>query len=85
MMATVTAPPDGRSQVLELVRIFEGRILNVGHDSVLISLDGSPDKLDDFENLLRPFGICAIQRTGRVALPRLEQRAPLVAVDDAVA
>ncbi len=85
MMATVTAPPDGRSQVLELVRIFEGRILNVGHDSILISLDGSPDKLDDFESLLRPFGICAIQRTGRVALPRLDQRAPLVAVDDAVA
>ena len=76
LLATVAAAPDGRSQVLELVRIFEGRILNVGHDSILISLDGSPDKLDDFENLLRPFGICAIQRTGRVALPRLEQRAP---------
>jgi acetolactate synthase-1/3 small subunit len=83
LLITVCAPPDRRSQVLELVQIFEGRILNVGHESLLISVDGEPGKLDDFENLLRPYGIEAIQRTGRVALPRLQQRpatAPLSAV-----
>jgi len=85
LIVTVSALPEGRSQVLELVRIFEGRILNVGHDSILISLDGSPDKLDDFEQLLAPFGIIAIQRTGRVALPRLEQRTPLAIVDSQAA
>jgi acetolactate synthase I/III small subunit len=74
LLVTVAAAPDGRGQVLELVQIFEGRILSVGHESLLISLDGAPEKLDDFENLLRPFGIEAIQRTGRVALPRLQQR-----------
>ena len=84
LLVTVAATTEGRSQVLELVRIFEGRILNVGHDSILISIDGSPSKLDDFESLLRPFGIVAIQRTGRVALPRLEQRAPLQLVEDDV-
>jgi acetolactate synthase-1/3 small subunit len=83
LLATVAAVPDQRSQVIELAQIFEARILNVGHDSILLSLDGSPDKLDDFENLLRPYGIRAIQRTGRVALPRLEQRAPLAIVEDA--
>jgi acetolactate synthase I/III small subunit len=83
LLATVSATPAGRSQVVELVQIFEGRILNVGHDSVLVSLDGSPDKLDDFEQLVRPYGIIAIQRTGRVALPRLRQEAPLHVVDDA--
>jgi acetolactate synthase-1/3 small subunit len=82
LLATVSASPEERSQVIELVQVFEGRILNVGHDSILITLDGSPSKLDDFENLLRPYGIVAIQRTGRVALPRLEQRAPLSAVTD---
>ena len=85
LIVTVSALPEGRSQVLELVRIFEGRILNVGHDSILISLDGSPDKLDDFEQLLAPFGIIAIQRTGRVAVPRLEQRTPLAIVDSQAA
>jgi len=84
LLATVDAEPKERSEVIELVQVFEGRILNVGHDSILISVDGSPTKLDDFENLLRPYGIRAIQRTGRVALPRLEQRAPLAVVEDAV-
>ncbi|MBI1843163.1 MAG: hypothetical protein HYR89_00900, partial [Actinobacteria bacterium] len=35
-----------------------------------------PGKIDDFEDLLRPFGIVELQRTGRVALPRLEREAP---------
>ena len=39
-----------------------------------MSLEGHPDKVDDFEELLRPYGIVELQRTGRVALPKLEQR-----------
>ena len=84
LVATIAAPAESRSQVVELVQIFEGRILNVGQDAILISLDGSPEKLDDFESLLRPYGIEAMQRTGRVALPRLHKRASLQVVDDQV-
>jgi len=36
----------------------------------------APEKVDDFEELLRPYGIVELQRTGRVALPRLERTAP---------
>ena len=75
LMATVKAPPQGRSQVLELIGIFGGQVLNVGVAELMVSLDGTPAKLDDFEELLRPLGIVAIQRTGRVALPRLERAA----------
>jgi acetolactate synthase I/III small subunit len=73
LLCTVKAAPDVRSQVLELVQVFEGRILGVGHDEVTISLDGHPGKIDDFEELLRPYGIVELQRTGRVALPKLER------------
>ena len=73
LMATVKAPPSGRSQVLELTGIFGGQVLNVGVGELMVCLDGTPAKLDDFEELLRPLGIVAIQRTGRVALPRLER------------
>jgi len=76
VLATVKAAPDQRSQVLELVQIFEGKILAVGHDQVTVSLDGHPQKIDDFEDLLRPYGIVELQRTGRVALPKLERQAP---------
>ena len=76
LLCTVKAAPEARSQVTELVQIFEGRILGVGHDELTVSLDGEPDRLDDVEGLMRPFGIVELQRTGRVALPKLERTAP---------
>ena len=76
LIATVRAEPAVRSQVLELVQVFEGRILGVGSGALQLSLEGHPDKIDDFEELLRPFGIVELQRTGRIALPKLERQAP---------
>jgi acetolactate synthase I/III small subunit len=76
MLATVRADAATRSQVIELVGLFGGRIVDVGHDELTISLDGEPVRLDDLEDLLRPYGIVELQRTGRVALPRLERNAP---------
>jgi len=73
LLATVTSPPESRSRVVELVGMFEGRILGVGSTEVTVSLDGSPAKVDDFERLLREFGIVALQRTGRVVLPKLDE------------
>jgi acetolactate synthase-1/3 small subunit len=75
-MITVRAAGQGRSQVIELVQVFEGRIVDVGHETLTVMLAGSPAKLDDFEELMRPFGIAELQRTGRVALPKLERQAP---------
>lgn len=72
LLVTVDAPQDRRGQILELVQVFEGKILNVGHERLTVSLDGHPDKLDDFEELLRPYGIVELQRTGRVALPKID-------------
>ena len=72
LLGTVRAPAEVRSQIVELVQIFEGKILAVGTDAITVSLDGHPDKLDDFEELLRPYGITELARTGRVALPRID-------------
>jgi acetolactate synthase-1/3 small subunit len=76
MLATVRADPAARSQVIELVGVFEGKIVDVGSDALTVMLAGQPSKLDDFEDLLRPLGISDIQRTGRVALARLERNTP---------
>ena len=73
MLATVTAPAGTRVEILELVKLFEGRVLDIGHDELTVSLDDDPDRLDDLESLLRPYGIVDLQRTGRVALPKLER------------
>ena len=80
LLATVRATCDDRGQVVELANIFEGKILAVGADAITVSLDGHPDILDDFEELLRGYGIVELQRTGRVALPKLDREARLRAV-----
>lgn len=84
LLATVSAPSERRAEIVELVNIFEGKIVNVGHDEIMVTLADPPDKLDDFEELLRPFGIVDVQRTGRVALPKLSRSvAPLRVVESA--
>ncbi len=83
LLATVGAPPATRGQVIELVQVFGGRILSVGHDQLTVSLDDHPDKIDDFEELLRPYGIGELARTGRVALAKLDPTAPRLRVSRA--
>jgi len=75
MVATVRVTLEQRGQVVELANIFEGKILSVGQDAIILSMDGSPEKLDDFSDLLRQYGIIESQRTGRVALPKLDRAA----------
>ena len=75
LLVSVRATPETRGHVTEVVSIFEGTIVDVGHDSLTASLAGRPAKLDDFAELLRPFGILELQRSGRVALPKRD-RAP---------
>ena len=75
MVATIRSTPEQRGQVVELANIFEGKILSVGQDAIILSMDGSPEKLDDFLALLRQYGIIESQRTGRVALPKLDRAA----------
>ena len=76
MLCTVKAEPATRGQVIELVQVFQGRIVDVGHDELTVELAGPPSKLDDFEDLMRSYGIVELQRTGRVAMAKLERQAP---------
>jgi acetolactate synthase-1/3 small subunit len=80
LLATVRAAPDLRGQIVELATIFEAKILAVGVEALTLSLEGHPDKLDDFEALLDGYGMVELQRTGRVALPKLDRQARLRAV-----
>ncbi|MSO79194.1 MAG: acetolactate synthase small subunit [Acidimicrobiia bacterium] len=74
MLVTVKAASDARSQITELASIFEARIEDVGFESITIQVAGRPDKLDAMTDLLTPFGIVELQRTGLIALPKLARR-----------
>jgi len=71
MLVTLKSPPETRSQVKQLADLYDADVLDVGVDSMTLSLDDEPSRIDDFEELCRPYGIIAVQRTGRVALPVL--------------
>lgn len=58
------------SQVKELVDIFRGKIVDVQPDQVMIELSGQESKINAFVDVMRPFGIIELVRTGRIALTR---------------
>lgn len=74
MLVTVRATAEARSQITELAAIFEAKIDDVGYDALTIMVAGPPGKLDAMTDLLQPFGIVELQRTGRIALPKLARR-----------
>jgi len=80
LIATVRAGAEVRGQLVELANIFDAKVVAVGVDAITLSLEGSPDKLDDFEELIRGYGIVELQRTGRIALPKLDREARVRAV-----
>jgi acetolactate synthase-1/3 small subunit len=59
-----------RSDVIQIVGIFRANIIDVAYDSLTIEITGDEDKVDSLINLLRPFGIKEIARTGRIAMIR---------------
>ena len=59
-----------RSEVRELTEIFRGRIVDVGHDEVMIEISGQERKIVAFIERIRPFGIIELVRTGRIAMVR---------------
>jgi acetolactate synthase-1/3 small subunit len=59
-----------RAEIKQLVDIFRAQIIDVAHDSMTIEITGTEDKVDSLVEILRPFGIKELTRTGRVAMVR---------------
>ena len=71
MLVQVKAPPGGRrSEIRELVEIFRGQIVDVGHDQIMIEISGREKKIEAFIERMRPYGITELVRTGRIAMVR---------------
>lgn len=65
-----TPTPDLRSQVLQLVEIFNGSVVSVSRDAIAIEISGRSDRIDDFMELIRDFEVIDMARSGRVAIAR---------------
>jgi acetolactate synthase-1/3 small subunit len=75
MLIKLQAPGGGkRSELRELAEIFRGRIVDVAPEAVIVEISGQEHKLEAFVDLMRPFGIIELVRTGRIAMVRGSQR-----------
>lgn len=62
--------PDKKSQIIQLVEIFKGKIVSVQKNELGIEIAGSADKIDNFMKMVEEFGIMEMARSGRVAISR---------------
>jgi acetolactate synthase-1/3 small subunit len=69
-MIKVAATHDARSHVLELASVFRARVVDVAPDSLTIEITGTEDKIDGLLEVLRPYGVLEMVRTGIVAMRR---------------
>jgi len=66
----VSALPGSRSEVTELANIFRARVVDVGATSLTVEITGAVDRVNSLINLLKPYGIKELSRTGRIAMVR---------------
>ena len=71
----VKVTPETRGEILEMVHPFRAEIVDVGAKSMVIEVTGSGDKIQALYDLLEPFGVLELMRTGRVAMVRGQSEA----------
>jgi acetolactate synthase-1/3 small subunit len=69
-MIKVSATPETRSQIIQLSDVFRARVIDVSPESVIVEITGSEDKIERLIEVLKPYGVLEVARTGRVAMAR---------------
>ena len=66
----VAADGAARGEVMQIVEIFRGKIIDVTRRSLIIEVTGTWEKIEAFERMIRPFGLVEMARTGEIAISR---------------
>lgn len=70
MLVRVAADPASRGEVLDAAGIFKAKTVDVGPATITLEVTGTPAKLADFLDLMRPYGILELVKSGRIAMAR---------------
>jgi len=70
MLINVTAPPEKRPEILSLIEMFNGKVVDIGPKYVMVEVTGPEAKIEAFIDSCRPYGIRNVVRTGTVAMAR---------------
>jgi acetolactate synthase-1/3 small subunit len=69
-MIKVAATSSSRGEIMQLVDVFRARVVDVAPDSLIVEITGTEDKIDGLLDVLRPYGVIEMVRTGRVSMSR---------------
>jgi len=70
LLVKVKADAESRSAIMQMVEIFRAKIVDVSAEVLIIEMTGARDKVSAFMELLTPFGVVEMMRTGRMAMSR---------------
>ncbi len=70
MLIKIRAAPERRMEIVLLVEMFRGRVVDISPQDIMIEISGQERKIEKFIELMRPYGILELARTGRIALVR---------------
>lgn len=70
LLIKVLADAQSRSEIMQIVEIFRAKIVDVSSDVLLVEMTGTREKVGAFMELLHPFGVVELMRTGRIAMGR---------------
>ena len=73
MLIRIHVSPARRGEVIQLADLFRGRVVDVAPTSVMVELAGAEEKVEAFVELVRPYGIKELARTGVIAMQRGKQ------------
>jgi acetolactate synthase-1/3 small subunit len=76
MLVRVAGGPGKRGEILEIASIFDAIAVDVGANSISFQIAGDPRKVNDFLELVRPYGLVEMVKSGRVALARESKGRP---------
>jgi acetolactate synthase I/III small subunit len=66
----ISADGPARAEVMQVCEIFRAKIVDVSRRSIVVEVTGTQDKIEAFEQLVRPFGLVEMARTGEIAIAR---------------
>ena len=81
-LAQVYVSPTGRAEVIMLSNAAGARIVDVGASTIVLEMIGMPAQIEHFLDVIRPFGIKDLARTGRVVIPRGAHLQPPATIDE---
>ena len=69
-MIKVSTTADTRPQIIQMAEVFRARVVDISPESVIVEITGSGEKIERLLDVLKPYGVLEVARTGLVAMAR---------------